>query len=115
VTAEFLAFVTLEQALRNRFKPKKQTLLKELVKRAVTEGLVCDEGFSHVQDRAELDSPFEEGFETSRQQVKKYMEILAESIPFLRNEFAHGTPMLHPGGAFSVRLCAEFINQLFRP
>lgn len=115
VTAEFLAFVTLEHALRNRFKPKKETSLKELVKRAVTEGLVRDEGFSHIQDRVELDTPFDEGFETFPQQVKKYVEILTESIPFLRNELAHGSPMLHPGGAFSVRLCAEFINQLFQP
>ncbi len=115
VTAEFLAFVTLERALRNRFKSKKETPLKELVKRAVTEGLVRDEGFSHIQDRVELDSPFDEGFETFPQQVKKYVDILTESIPSLRNELAHGSPMLHPGGGFSVRLCAEFINQLFRP
>ena len=96
VTAEFLAFVTLEHALRNRFKPKRETPLKELVKRAVTEGLVCDEAFSHIQDRVELDSPFDERFETFPQQVRKYVEILTESIPFLRNELAHGSPMLHP-------------------
>jgi len=63
VTAEFLAFVTLEHALRKRFNPKKQTSFRDLVRRAVREGLVRDEGFSHIQDKAEPDSPSKEEME----------------------------------------------------
>jgi hypothetical protein len=105
----------LEHALRERFKPKKQTPFKELVRRAVREGLVRDEGFSHIRDNMDLGNLFEGEHEIFPQQVKKYVEILTESIPFLRNELAHGSPMFHPAGASSVRLCAEFINQLFQP
>jgi len=47
-----------------------------------------------------------------------YADVLAKSIPWLRNAFAH--PRYHaiivPGQAtFQLQLTAEFINQLFAP
>lgn len=119
VTAEFLAFVTLEFALKERFALEKgsqkgrETMFKGLVKKAVDEGWVKDEGFSHIHNQSKLNSSSDYGIGISSQQVRSYTETLIESLPFIRNELAHGSSTLHPDGAFSVRLCAEFINQLF--
>lgn len=113
VTAQFLAYVTVELALKERFKPKEGRSFKELVKLAVAEGLVKDEGFSHLRGRSELDQHTQQEIGLGPQQIKSYAEILIDAMPYLRNALAHGSAMLHPGGASSVRICAEFINQLF--
>ena len=47
--------------------------------------------------------------------IREYSDALSENIPLLRNELAHGTPMLHEQGALHVRICAELINQLYAP
>jgi len=44
---------------------------------------------------------------------RSYCDALVKALPFLRNELAHGTTMLHEQGALQVRICAELINQLF--
>lgn len=49
VTAQFLAFVTVEMALKVKFNIEKYQPFKRLVKQAVDEGLVKDEGFEHIQ------------------------------------------------------------------
>ncbi|MFW5454618.1 hypothetical protein [Thioalkalivibrio sulfidiphilus] len=38
---------------------------------------------------------------------------LIDVMPSLRNELAHGSPMLHNNALASLRICADFINQLF--
>lgn len=112
VTAQFLAFATVELALKIRLKPKRKASFKSLVRSAIEQGLVNDQGFSHIQYLDLNDFPGEE-IAVMPKQTKSYVEILADSMPYLRNELAHGSPMLHPNGASSVRICAEFINQLF--
>ena len=120
VTAEFLAFVTLEFALKERFglktgSPKrKENTFKGLVEKAVKEGLVRDVGFTHMRNQSASPNNYL-GYEIgiSPQQIRSYVETLIESLPFLRNDLAHGSSTLHSDGAFSVRLCAEFINLLF--
>jgi hypothetical protein len=113
VTAEFLAHVTVELALKERFKPERRQSFRDLVKLAVAQGLVKDEGFSRVRERSEPDDSLDQVIGVVPQQVTGYAEILIDTMPYLRNTLAHGSPMLHPNGASSVRLCAEFINQLF--
>jgi len=39
--------------------------------------------------------------------------VLIQSIPRLRNTFAHGEVFLLNSGATSMLICAELINQLF--
>lgn len=114
VTAEFIAYVTLEFALKERFKPKKETSFKHLVSKAVQNGYVKDEGFSHIQEQREERKLLRNEIGTVSQQVKEYTEILIDIIPYFRNELAHGSEFLHNSGAVSVRICAEFINQLFQ-
>lgn len=111
VTAQFLAFVSVEMALKTKYKVKKGSF-KELLKRAVDEGLVKNEGFTHIQQK-DKDMPELPAVEMMSENVKSYAKILIEAIPFLRNELAHGSTMLHPDGASSVRISAELINQIF--
>lgn len=44
---------------------------------------------------------------------KGYVSHLKEHIHETRNDLAHGSMMLHPWSATMLRVCAEFINQLF--
>ena len=125
VTAQFLAYVSVEAALKHRYpnlksqrRPKEAAGFKELVAHAVREGDVVDSGFAHVRWRNELRErelaaglPWAAAVDTER--IRPYVEVLVNTLPGLRNAFAHGEYMLHDQGAGSVRICAEFINQLF--
>ena len=42
-----------------------------------------------------------------------YVEILREGLPYLRNEYAHGSNMLGPGTYLHLLIVTEFINQIF--
>ncbi len=111
VTAEFMAFVTVEFALRERLKPEPRKPFRELLKLAVEQGLITDDGFSHFRVRQEIHQQLTPFLEL--QPVKKYVDTLVKVIPFLRNMLAHGTEYLHPNGILSVEICADIINQLF--
>lgn len=97
VTAQFMAFVTVEFALKHRLNSTAS--FTHLIRRAVGEGLIRDEGFAIARHGL----PSEQ----------KYVETLAEVMPKLRNELAHGSNMLHNNSLSSLRICAEFINQLY--
>ncbi len=114
VTAHFLALVTTEFALKERLSPQSRMSFKDLVKSAVSQGLVKDEGFSQVRQQSEFDDHMEQDMGMVSQQLRSYVETLVEIMPYLRNELAHGSGMLYPAGAWLVQICAEFINQLFR-
>ena len=112
VTAQFLAYVSIEYALRERYQANSKASFRKLVKRAVAERLVADAGFSHMappQERV-LGSPIPEPADEGQ---RSYVEGLIEALPGLRNHLAHGSNMLHNHGVGSVRIAAEFINQLF--
>ena len=98
VTAQFMGFVTVEFALKD--KTGKKSNFKNLIKEAVDQGWIKDEGFSVSKIRKEPK-------DTS------YVEILIELMPKLRNELAHGSSMIHNDSSSSLLICAEFINQLY--
>ncbi len=97
VTAQFMAFVSVEFALKSRFNS--DATFKHLIRRAVDEGLIKDEGFA-IADHRSLSKT-------------SYVETLVDVMPKLRNELAHGSTMLHNNSLASLRICADFINQLF--
>lgn len=97
VTSQLLAFVSVEFALRYRFECKDR--FKNLIARAVREGLIKDSGFAVATQRDEA--------------LESYVETLVEVMPDLRNRVAHGSNMLHNNSLSSLRICADFINQLF--
>lgn len=98
-SAEQKAFSTLELALAQKYPTAKKDGLKKLLSRAISQGDILDRGFSHIQ--ADAEDPI------------KYSLTLPEIIPSLRNAIAHGEPILHPNSVFTVRNCAEIINQLY--
>ena len=98
-SAEQKAFSTLEMALAQKYPAVKKDGLKKLLIRAISQGVISDQGFSHIQ--LNTDDPM------------KYTRMLPEIIPSLRNAIAHGEPILHPNSVFSVRICGEIINQLY--
>lgn len=97
--AEQKAFATLEMALGRIYPNIKKDGLKKLLSRAVNNGVITDAGFSHI--KADESDPM------------KYTRTLPNSIPDLRNAHAHGERLLHPHSEFTVRNCAEIINQLY--
>lgn len=111
VTARFISMVSIEFALRVRFGDS-LTPLKRLVKRAVNEGLIKDDGFSHFERASVIgDAVTSEGAPTSN--AKRYVDTLIEVLPRLRNDLAHGAHMVHPHSTRSVQVAADFINQPF--
>lgn len=97
--AEQNAFSTLEMALVQKYPTRKKDGLKKLLSRAIGQGVILDKGFSHIEPDAA--NPI------------KYSQTLPDIIPSLRNAIAHGETILHPNSAFTVRNCAEIINQLY--
>lgn len=83
VTASFMSFVTLEYSLKVKLKPKGRKSFSELLKEANAKKLIS-------LDDEEINS-----------------------IPKLRNEYAHGSSMLHNQSIPHIELCAKIINQLF--
>ena len=113
VTAQFLGYVSVEFALRLRYGVGEQGSFKGLVKRAIRDGLVRDEGFSHIARPIERPAPPFMPPPIPSREEDSYVRRLIEALPGLRNHLAHGSSMLHSHGAASVRVAAEFINQLF--
>ena len=97
VTSQLLAFISVEFALKHRFDSRDR--FKNLIARAVREGLIHDTGFAIATNRDEALEP--------------YVNTLIKVMPDLRNRVAHGSSMLHNSSLSSLRICADFINQLF--
>lgn len=109
--------------------------LKFLLEYAVKENHILYEGFSIwrnlVQMRASLRCNTEIIRKMREEGLKKliiddseieitdedrnwdYVSILLESIPFLRNAYAHGSNMLHNQVLGSIRIVSEIINQVY--
>ena len=120
--AELHAITSLEYALK--FKTgKKKWGLKRLLTFAVKEGWVTDNDFFIHRQSIERNKKHEET-------LKKYLNIepkedidpiegqytnaLIESLPYLRNVYAHGSNTIAPQGYLTLIICAEFINKIFK-
>ena len=120
--AEFHAATTLEYALKHKTEGKIRGL-NRLIEHAISEGWVKNKGFNiwqhHERMREEEKKMYDELGVLSEKDAKfydepyDYLEKLKESIPSLRNIYAHGSSMIHSGGYAKLEICAEFINQLY--
>ncbi|MBN1618895.1 hypothetical protein JW887_06180 [Candidatus Dojkabacteria bacterium] len=97
--SELKSFSTLESALRHIYPHKRG--LGKLISSAVKDRRINDIGFSHIASDGRDESSI------------NYVNKLKELIPSFRNDLAHGSTTLHDGCFFTLRFCAEFINQLF--
>jgi hypothetical protein len=126
---QFLCFTTVEMALRIRLgSTSHRPGLASLLQEAVSKKLIKQKAFSHVREmrrdaaeRIRLDRHILRQTGTwpvASASQADYTKILAKSLPWLRNAFAH--PQRHtiitPGQAlFQLRITGELINQLFAP
>jgi hypothetical protein len=119
VTAELCAFTSVEFALKiKNGTPSSKLSFKRLLQKAVEQKWIRDDGFSHVKRKRENMRAYNESLPKEFQRlesemVDEYCRNLTKSLPYLRNELAHGSSMLHEQGAFTVQICADLINQLF--
>ena len=121
--AQLHAYSTVEMALKERARQVtlKTKSLAKLMEVAIERGWIHDEGFSNIRREREL---MEQECEWRRQfglaptpeenDAQRYCKVLMDSIPFLRNDLAHGSKTLHPGGIGTLAICADLINQLFK-
>lgn len=115
----FQALLLAEMALRHRLGyvernagDKKPPGLKGLLKEAQQRGLLVDEGFSVIAAQQAQAEPNPLVTGTS----DKYVSILVDALPILRNGFAHPSGSMGMGGSSMsiLVIVSELINQLFR-
>lgn len=126
MVAEMQASASLELAIKEKCarenEPQKRGL-KNLIGLAESKCWVKNDGFSMWQR-------VKEGAEKYREDRKilceiagipyvevpfsyDYIAVIKDSIPYIRNYYAHGAKGYGPGGHLRLQICAEFINQLF--
>lgn len=108
---------------------------KQLFKYAVKNGYVKNEGFelwrrqteqrakrrseSVMWEEAQRNGLNEITFYETQYEIKdedrdhEYVELLIESLPWLRNHYAHGSTSLDNQALGTIRLVAEIINQIY--
>jgi len=108
-----------------------------LLKYVVEHGLVKNEGFATWRNRGEINSRHRVEMERLREASGKnldeitwddldiqvtaedlnwdYVNVLADTLPMLRNDYAHGSTELHNWALRSIQVVCEIINQLYQP
>ena len=142
--AEHQCLACLELALRERLKEEirmgkvkgKRPALRVLLKYAVENGLVRNEGFSAWQNRGAINSRARVEMEKLREASEKnlteiswgesdiqitaedldwdYPKMLPDLLPILRNDYAHGSTDLHNWALRSFQIVSEIINQIYQ-
>jgi hypothetical protein len=117
VAAQLQAFATAEYALRIRANMnavlRNKPGFKGLLRMAVNQGWISDEGFSHIEFARMQAIGNMLAANREQRRIKTYCQALMETLPHFRDELAHGSSMLHNEGAIYLAICAELINQLF--
>lgn len=144
--AQHHALACLELALRMRLareigegritSPRRKPTLGPLLRYAIDQGLVRNEGFERWRNRGEINAfarvEMEKLREASEKGLKEitwseadieitdedmdwdYKNVLAKILPMMRNDAAHGSTNLNPFGVPGViQLVSEIINQLY--
>jgi hypothetical protein len=91
-------YILIEHALKLRLGHDNWPLPK-LIRKAISRGLVCDEGFSHLAN-VEAGST-------------KYVRNMIDVLPKLRNQAAHGSNMLSQHAVSHLQICTDWINQIY--
>ncbi|WP_227664188.1 hypothetical protein [Marinobacter salarius] len=91
-------YTIIEHALKLKANSTKRLMLGNLLHMAVENEWISDSGFRHIQEPSD-----------SNDWCKKLPEIMRN----LRNSQAHGSTLLVGDCLHHVRVCADFINQLY--
>jgi len=128
VVAELQAYATLEYALREKAKQSlnlkdRKIGFKNLLDIAIKHNWVIDEHIQHHKRNEErrehyfvtIEELFDQPYTPENRDAQEYCRILAKTFPELRNNLAHGSPMLWPpfNSLIEIEICADLINQLF--
>lgn len=119
--AEFHAIASLEYTLKIKTGQNKWGL-KRLLAHAVKEGWVKDNDFQIHRETIERKKAHAEqlkkylniGPQEIISKERKYTSVLVESLPYLRNVYAHGSNTIAPEGYLTLTIRAEFINKIFK-
>lgn len=112
--AQLQAFSSVEYAIR--IKSGKPLMLTTGLKLAIEEHWIKDRGFHYFNINVRHDMLGDDTSPASSpdaKDVQTYCKTLLDTFPYLRNELAHGNPMIYPGGLDLFAICADLINQLF--
>lgn len=144
--AEQHSLACLELALRERLKLEisagkisyqgKRPTLRPLLKYAVAQGLIRNEGFAIWRNRGAVNSRARVETEKTREMIEKnlneitwddseveitpedlnwdYVAALVDVLPKLRNNYAHGSTHLHNLSLMSIQIVCEAVNQLYQ-
>lgn len=128
---------SFEEAMLATGEPKREhgPGLKRLLTYAIEKGFLKNENFEVWRHRtrvnAKMRTMYEEIEEMSRLDLDQmeldeskieikdvdrnhdYLTILLETIPYLRNHYAHGSKSLHNQVLGTIQIVAEIINQIF--
>ena len=115
VAAELHSYISVEFALRTRFPELPKANFKDLLNRAVAEGLLKSDGFTYGRQPDRQPYPPNMRIPGSESAVQDYVEAVADTMRTLRNSLAHGSQTLHMKGGTVLLVCSEIINQLFPP
>ena len=119
--AELHAIASVEFALKIK-SGKKRACLKKLLNDAIQKKWIQDGGFKYYPvsqetliQRTAADShrPPKNEHDPDSDNLQAYCKILADSLPYFRNTFAHGSKIIYPTGVATLAICADIINQLF--
>ena len=120
--AELYSYISIELALRDVTGEKKRPFRK-LLKQAIEENVLSNEKFSQwkrVSSRREFQ--YKESVELAEElglnppeppEYWDYLAIIEESIPYFRNDYAHGSADISPWPYRALEDSAELINQLY--
>lgn len=93
-------YILIEHALKIKFE-KNNWSFPKLIKKAISRGWIKDSGFSNIELDPEDDA--------------KYARSMIEILPNMRNSAAHGSNGLHQHAVAYIKICSEWINQIFSP
>lgn len=135
-TLEFALRERQPEFVRQYYKKRKmEPSLRALLKSAIIEGLVANEAFQArdrwARERAKARHECEQLANMSADEISTVMidysnvtptdedlnhdwlKVFLDAIPYIRNEYAHGSDMLYPAVLHTFAVVAELINQLF--
>lgn len=133
---EFSLRTKYEGEIPKQYFPRSpEPTLKPLLKYAVDIGHIKNEGFQIWQDRVRQKARFRYEIEKTNEMKERglkeielnyadieikdidknwnYINILKESLPNLRNHYAHGSPTLHIQVLGTIQIVSEIINQIY--
>jgi hypothetical protein len=81
--------------------------------------LIRNEGFATWRNQGEINSRqrvrWKRYAKPQRNLNWDYVKVLADTLPKLRNEYAHGSTNLQATTLWFIQIVCEIINQLFEP